>query len=71
MFAVFWRDRPASTEGFPMLLKGQGWDQHQFATFEEAHQYMQDWMDDEDLELNPNEPFDYSGQGHFVEIRAL
>ena len=71
MFAVFWRNLPASTVGFPQIIKDDGWDNNQFTTFEEAQTYARDWMNDDDLKLEPDKPFDYSGQGHFVEIKTV
>ena len=70
MFAVYWRDRPANAKSF-FLVEGDGWDNNEFATLEEAQQYVRDWMNDDDLTLEPDKPFDYSGQGHFVEIRTV
>lgn len=71
MFAVFWRELPASTVGFPFILQGEGWDNHEFETLEAAQEYAKDWMEDDDLELYPDKPFDYSGQGHLIEIRIV
>jgi hypothetical protein len=71
MFAVFWRNLPASTLGFPFIIKNDGWDEHEFDSFDKALQYARDWMYNDNLELEPDQPLDYSGDGHFIEIRTI
>jgi hypothetical protein len=69
MFGVYDNGKPASGVGFP-VLKGGGWDTHQFQTFEEAEKYAQNWLGlYAGVTLEVNKPVDYDGYGTTIEIR--
>jgi hypothetical protein len=69
MFGVYDNGKPASVVGFP-VLRGCGWDNHQFQTFEEAEKYAQNWLGQySGMTLEVNKPVDYDGYGTMIEIR--
>lgn len=67
-------EKPCSTVGYPEL-KGKGWDNHVFPTFEQAKEYVREWLDvyysEPDGGLVLDEPWNYSGYGDKIVIRRL
>jgi len=51
-------------------LKGYGWKNNKFNTFEEAIEYANKWLGEySGVELKLNTPIDYDGYGDTIEIR--
>ncbi len=72
-WGVFDNGKPASMAGF-LELRHSCWATHEFDTYGQALKYAQQWLGewwDEDLDIEPNEPTDYSGYGDMIEIRKL
>jgi hypothetical protein len=78
MFAVYDCGKPASEVGYPSM-EYFGWKKHTFETFEEARSYAWKWLGiyggsydgKTGVNLEVNKPHDYSGGGHFIEIRKI
>ncbi len=73
MYAVFENNKPCNAEGFPEHdLGGKGWDTNEFATLEEARDYVNLWSGDNPVpELEVDQEFDMSGYGDMIVIRCL
>ena len=78
MFQVFDGGKPADETTVPRL-KGLGWENSKFETFEEAQKYARMWCAPygssydgmNGFVLKLNEPYDYSGCGDTIEIREV
>jgi len=70
MFQVFDNNKPADASGHNVH---HTWNNSTFSTFEEAHQYANQWLAPSHglVILKLNQPYDYSGYGDIIEIREV
>lgn len=65
-YGVFDNNKPASKQGFPQL-KGKGWENHIFGTFEAAVEYANEWLGAYGgVELQLDTPYYYSYSDNIV-----
>lgn len=77
MFNVYDNNKPASKHGFKWATDRNGWGNHSFKTFEEAHDHAIKWLGEygEGVILKLNEPYNYNSFGeaedekYWIEIR--
>lgn len=81
MFQVFDGNRPADSRIWGKHLRdGSCWNNSIFSTFDEALAYARKWLGPnhggsedgkEGINLDVNQPYDYSGYGDVIEIRKI
>lgn len=61
-FAVYEEGKPCSVIGYPHL-RGHGWENHTFPTFEQAHEHALNWLGPywEGAILEKDKPYCYNG----------
>lgn len=73
MYKVFDNEKPADKTSYAMY-NGCGWDDSEYATFEEALAYTEKWLGMYRFAIPKKwdgSPIDYSGCGDFIEIRKI
>lgn len=69
-YQVFDNGKPADQKGFP-ILKGNGWKNSKFPTWQAAMAYARKWLGAYVVPLKINTPVDYSGYGDKIEVRRI